>query len=114
MVKNYDAEWEEQGAAPGNPAATNWKIYFKADGLYVLEDDGTEHGPIVPEVVATTSTDDTANPPTDGELDTAFGTPATVGTGFIGLLDDDGGDANVYLCATNGTSWWYVALTKAL
>jgi hypothetical protein len=51
--------------------------------------------------------------PTDAELDAAFGAPATVGAGFLCLLDDAGGDAAVYLVGTNGTSWWYVALTKA-
>ena len=45
MTKNYEAEWAEQASAPANPASTNWKIYFKSDGLYLLEDDGTEHGP---------------------------------------------------------------------
>jgi len=60
------------------------------------------------------SSADTANPPTDAELDAAFGTPANTGTGFLALLDDAGGDANVYLVATNGTSWWYATLTKAV
>lgn len=64
--------------------------------------------------IGNTSTENTANPPSDAELDTAFGTPAEVGNGFIGLLDDNDADANVYLCVSNGTSWWYVALTKAV
>lgn len=45
MAINYNAEWQEQGSAPDNPATGNWKIFFKSDGLYILEDDGTEHGP---------------------------------------------------------------------
>ncbi|MBN1815337.1 MAG: hypothetical protein JXA14_26130 [Anaerolineae bacterium] len=60
---------------------------------------------------------DVSNPPADGELDTAFGTPAALSDGgraFVAMLDDDGGDANVYLVGTNGTSWWYVAMTKAV
>lgn len=61
-----------------------------------------------------TSSADVTNPPTDAELDSAFGTPAALGDGFVGLLDDNAGDANVYLCTTNGTSWWYTALTKAV
>ena len=60
------------------------------------------------------STANTSNPPSDGELDTAFGTPATVGSGFTALLDDNGADTNVYLVMSNGTSWWYTALTKAV
>lgn len=60
-----------------------------------------------------TSSADVTNPPTDAELDSAFGTPTEAGAGFVSLLDDAGGDANVYLVASNGTSWWYAAMTKA-
>lgn len=60
-----------------------------------------------------TSDDDVSSPPTDAELDAAFGTPATVGDGFVGLLDDNGAGASVYLVASDGTNWWYTALTKA-
>lgn len=59
-------------------------------------------------------TDDVANPPTDAQLDTAFGTPANVGAGFIGVVDDNGAGANVYLCASDGTNWWQSAMTKAV
>lgn len=58
-------------------------------------------------------TPNVSNPPTDAELDSAFGTPATVGKGFTVVVDDNGGDTNVYLVTTNGTSWWYASLTKA-
>ncbi len=53
------------------------------------------------------------NPPTDAELDTAFGAPADVGAGFVGVLNDNGAGANVWLAASDGTNWWYVAMTKA-
>jgi len=59
-------------------------------------------------------TSNVSNPPTDAQLDTAFGTPATVGTGFTALLDDNGDGNNVYLVASDGTNWWHVALTKAV
>jgi len=36
----------EQGSKPSNPSTGDWKLYFKADGLYTLEDDGTESGPL--------------------------------------------------------------------
>ncbi len=61
-----------------------------------------------------TSSADVSNPPTDAELDSAFGTPATVGNGFTALLDDAGGDTNVYAVYSNGTSWFYTTLTKAV
>jgi hypothetical protein len=60
------------------------------------------------------STDNVTNPPTDAELDTAFGTPAAVGAGFTALLDDNGAGANVYHVASDGTNWWYIAMTKAV
>lgn len=56
MVKNYDAPWAEQTSAPSNPGSGSWKIYFKSGGLYVLEDDGTEHGPFSASVVNSTTT----------------------------------------------------------
>ena len=54
-----------------------------------------------------------SNPPTDAELDTAFGTPAALGSGFIGILDDNSDDTNCYICFTNDSSWWTIAGTKA-
>lgn len=60
------------------------------------------------------STADVSDPPTDGELDAEFGTPAAVGAGYVAVLDDDGGGADVYLCVSDGTNWWYVALSKAV
>lgn len=60
------------------------------------------------------STDNVSNPPTDAEIDTAFGTPASVGTPFVGIIDDGGADTIMWLVASNGTSWWYTSLTKGL
>ena len=60
------------------------------------------------------STADVSNPPTDAELDSEFGTPATVGAGYLALLDDNAGGANVYLVISDGTNWWHQALTKAV
>lgn len=60
------------------------------------------------------STATVSDPPEDDELDNAFGTPAGAGAGFVVLLDNGGADSNVYLIASNGTGWWYAALTKAV
>ncbi len=59
------------------------------------------------------STDDVTDPPTDAELDSAFGTPATLGAGFVGILDDNSADTDVWLCYTSDTSWFYLQGTKA-
>lgn len=38
--------FDEQGAAPSTPASGFWRAYFKSDGLYVVDDTGTEVGPL--------------------------------------------------------------------
>jgi len=57
---------------------------------------------------------DIADPPTDANLDAAFGTPAALGDGFIGIVDDNSGDTDVWLCYTSDTSWFYLQGTKAV
>jgi hypothetical protein len=57
--------------------------------------------------------DDVSSPPTDAELDSAIGAPASVGAGFGALLDDNNAGTAVYLIASDGTNWWYTAMTKA-
>lgn len=57
-------------------------------------------------------TSDVSNPPTDAELDAAFGEPGTVGDA-MGILDDNGGGANIYLCISDGTNWFTVTLAQA-
>jgi len=47
-----------------------------------------------------------SNPPTDAELDAAFGTPATVGEGFIGLVDDNDAGTTWYIVWTDSNSNW--------
>jgi hypothetical protein len=60
------------------------------------------------------STANVSDPPTDAELDATFGAPATVGSGFMGFVDDAGVGSKVWLCITEGTNWWYEELTKAV
>jgi hypothetical protein len=36
----------ERGSAPATPATSDWGLYFKSDGLYVIDDAGTEIGPL--------------------------------------------------------------------
>lgn len=58
--------------------------------------------------------DNVSDPPTDTQFDTAFGTPAAVGDGFIGILDDNSGETDVYICFARGDSWFYIKGTKAV
>lgn len=36
----------QEGAAPSTPASTKWRLYFKTDGIYVIDDAGAETGPL--------------------------------------------------------------------
>lgn len=65
-------------------------------------------------IIQNVDTTDVSNPPTDAELDAAFGTPATVGTGFTTYIDDNGAGANFYQCVSDGTNWWTFTATKAV
>ena len=65
-------------------------------------------------VVVAVTTDDVSNPPTDAELDTAFGTPAALGAGFVGLVNDGGADTTVWLAMSTGAKWFYASMTEAV
>jgi len=60
------------------------------------------------------STSNITTPPTDTEIDGIFGTPATVGAGFMGMIDDNGDGSDFYLVRSDGTNWWYFTGTKAV
>ena len=52
--------------------------------------------------------------PTDAELDAIYGTPASVGAGFVSYLNDAGLGVSVYQVISDGTNWFYTLLVKAL
>ena len=50
MTKGSDNEFpsvllDEQASAPTTPATGFWRVYAKSDGLYIVDDAGTETGP---------------------------------------------------------------------
>jgi hypothetical protein len=51
--------------------------------------------------------------PTAAELTTSFGTPAAVGSGFVGIVKDNDADTNCFIVLSNGTSFFYHKFTKA-
>lgn len=57
----------ERGSDPGNPSSGRWRIYFKSDGLYFIEDNGTVVGPLSAGGLAAL-VDDTS-PQLGGDLD---------------------------------------------
>jgi len=54
-----------------------------------------------------------SNPPTDAELDTAFGTPATVGDGFIAVIDDANAHTRFWMVFALGGAWAVEEFAKA-
>lgn len=67
-------------------------------------------GIIIPQTVTDLTT---ANTPTDAELDSAFGTPATLGKGFIASIDENDADTNGMLVFTTAGAWFHIQGTKA-
>ena len=51
--------------------------------------------------------------PTAASLTAAFGTPASLGRGFVATVDDADGDTNGYLVFTSDASWYFLKFTKA-
>jgi len=52
--------------------------------------------------------------PTAAELTGTFGSPATLGRGFVATVDDADGDTNGYIVWTSDASWYWLKGTKAL
>lgn len=48
---------------------------------------------------------ETSGAPTNAECVSAFGAAATVGAGFIGVLQDTAAEGVSYLCVSNGTNY---------
>lgn len=63
--------------------------------------------------IHTIVSEDNITTPTDAELDAAFGTPAQLGSGFIGIIDDNSDETASVICWTLNGSWFYAAGTKA-
>ncbi len=99
----------EQASDPSTPTSGLGRIYEKTDKQFYGKDSaGTAKRLSGANVsIANVTT------PTDAELDSAFGTPAVVGAGFIGVVNDNNGDTNVYFVFSTGTSWFFVTGTKA-
>lgn len=38
--------FQEQAADPATPATTDWRVYFKSGGLYIIDDAGVVYGPL--------------------------------------------------------------------
>ena len=55
-----------------------------------------------------------SNPPTDAELDAAFGTPADVGEGWYCWIDDNNLGLTIWHVASVNTQWVYRQYSVAI
>ncbi len=61
------------------------------------------------------SNDNVSNPPTDAQLDSAFGDAATLPNGFAALVNDAGGaGTGVWFVTVVNDAWYYEQLTQAV
>lgn len=112
-------EFELGSRASGTGTVRPLEIYTGNNSDQILlETDGNVYmsGNLVIEKSITFEVDNTnvSNPPTDAELDSAYGTPATVGAGWTTYLDDNGAGTNFYQVVSDGTNWWTNTFTKAV
>jgi hypothetical protein len=54
-----------------------------------------------------------SNPPTQSEINAAFGDPSVAGAGYIGFINNNGTSTNNYLTMSDGEFWWFSSLTKS-
>ena len=62
-------------------------------------------------LVTQVSTDDVADPPTQAQMVTAFGAAATKGAGWMGVINDAGGGANIFHVISDGSNYFYQKYT---
>jgi hypothetical protein len=96
---------------------SRWSMSVTAGGLFdgVWECTDASNGAAVWKFLgAAYSEANLSATPTDAELDAAFGAPATLGVGFTGVVNDNGGGAVVYHVATDNVSWFYTLMIQAV
>jgi len=64
-------------------------------------------------IISAIDVTDNSSPPTDAELDAAFGEPAALGDGYICIYDKNDANTDVFLCITRDATWQYVQLSTA-
>ncbi len=60
-------------------------------------------------VITVNSENDVTDPPSQAEMDTAFGAGAAGNDGMIGIINDTGAGANTWLCVNTDGAWYYAA-----
>lgn len=54
------------------------------------------------------------DPPTEAQLTSEFGNPATIGANFAAIINNGGLSSNVYYVVSTGDSWWILTMTQAV
>jgi len=84
-------DYTERGSAPATPASTHWRLFFKSDGVYYVDDAGTVSGPLPSSALSNPMT-------TSGDIiyGGASGTPTRLAKGS---------DSQVLTLASGVPSW---------
>ncbi len=106
VVENLDKRLRRlEKSFPGTPGqGAGTLAFYDNDGIL----DASVGG-----VRTIVSENNVSNPPTNAQLDTAFGQPEDLGDGFIGVVFDNGGTTAVWLCVVALTTWQYERLSTA-
>jgi hypothetical protein len=60
-------------------------------------------------IITVNAETDIADPPTQANMDTAFGAGAAANDGMLGVINDAGAGTNVWLCVNTNGAWYYAA-----
>jgi hypothetical protein len=58
-------------------------------------------------------TPDVSDPPTQGEIDSEFGSASVAGSGFTAYINDNGEGSAFYQVVSDGTKWWVFSASAA-
>lgn len=120
---NIDAvQFAEQTVTPATPASGKWRLYFKSDGMYAVDDTGTTIGPFGAGGSSGDLNPDT--PPTSpGTLDDEFSTGTAINTSTrwtlwsavgSGTPDSEVVDSGAYICRGPGSGTFRRAYTQPI
>lgn len=101
-----------EGSAPSTPASTKWRVYAKTDGLYYIDDTGTETGPLVDAAAAagTRTLPLTVRATTPLSATTTLANAPTLASGDMTITNFR---VHTFVATTNdGSNYWTITLSK--
>lgn len=102
----------------GSRAINNWFSYYSqplhlGTSVYHFYGEGDYPSYFGGAIIQKVYTPDVSNPPTSGELDAEFGSPAASGSGFTVYIDDNAEGSNFYQVVSDGAVWWVFTASQA-